>query len=716
MEQDASDDHQLNEGPMTIDTNPQWSNLSDPFSNNEKKLSPLSQPHPIKKTVAVDEGASLISSTKEQEMSHLSLDLPLLIPPGEFLLRKLPITKIIENTLHATDEFLQESIALFEAKVPLAKQPIQEQAFADSHQSSLSTFLNTLSKALTHLRQTQREIELLEASDKRVLTQALLNLSEIHEPKLLGWMEKIDLLAQLKELKVSGMELISTGHRIILGKRPDLMLRLLQQGIIPSSTGGGSFDGMAAKAIAEKKPPYDNSLFTPLAHIIPSGWEELSEAEMDAVINRLQASINHVQMSFLKSDMLTSLITLTMTHFSIPTSLGHPSLLQLLDVRNQLIFLKSNNIEQLSIGPRLVLGHHPDIMMQLLNLGIISPVIGENSSEGMAKRQAELKEGLYDNPLYAAMAQSLTSGWEELSEEEVDQVIAQIDAKLDHSLTDNWQSLKKIESRLSQQRAGDFQPLISDSLNALLLPSLTSPFLNEDLESDKTTHDSNTNTHCLQTEQIQSSQPTSNVSRGWIRPNQMVDLLLIKVVIHQALGFAMFYQINPLLNPFDFGLQMLNHWIVADLASLMVNESDDYSKADALERDLIKQSFISFALILSLIHAQQVSSSTTPIRQILKAIATKSENPAHAFYADAADILLEGCQSDDPNKSIRQFIRALAAKIEQNDDQLNKLRLLQKLLLEIMKKLMQLPSVAGIDPIEANPKIIGDSTAFFLQG
>lgn len=716
MEQDASDDHQLNEDPMTIDTNPQWSNLSDPFSNNEKKLSPLSQPHLIKKTIAVDEGASLISSTKEQEMSHLSLDLPLLASPGELLLRKLPITKIIENTLHATDEFLQESIALLEAKVPLTKQPIQEQAFTDSHQSSLSAFLNTLSKALTHLKQTQREIELLEASDKRALTQALLNLSEIHEPKLLGWMEKIDLLEQLKELKMSGMELISTGHRIILGKRPDLMLRLLQQGIIPSSTGGGPFDGMAAKAIAEKKTPYNNPLFTPLAHIIPSGWEELSEAEMDAVINRLQASINHVQMSFLKSDMLTSLITLAMTHFSIPTSLGHPSLLQLLDVRNQLIFLKSNNIEQLSIGPRLVLGHHPDIMMQLLNLGIIPPVIGENSSKGMAKQQTELKEGLYSNPLYAAMAQSLTSGWEELSEEEVDQVIAQIDAKLDHSLTYNWQSLKKVESRLFQQRTGDFHPLISDSLNALLLPSLTSPFLNEDLESDKITHDSNTNTHRLQTEQIQSSQPTSNVSRGWIRPNQMVDLLLIKVVIHQALGFAMFYQINPLLNPFDFGLQMLNHWIVADLASLMVNESDEYSKADALERDLIKQSFISFALILSLIHAQQVSSSTTPIRQILKAIATKSENSAHAFYANAADILVEGCQSDDPNKSIRQFIRALAAKIEQNDDQLNKLRLLQKLLLEIMKKLMQLPSVAGIDPIETNPKIIGDSTAFFLQG
>ncbi|CUI17679.1 conserved hypothetical protein [Candidatus Protochlamydia naegleriophila] len=703
---------------MTIDTNPQWSNRSDSFPIDEK-LSPLPKPDAAKKSEPIDEGASIISSAEEYGTTH-SLDQPFLTAPGELLFRKLPIKKDIENTFHAVDEILHESLSLLHTKIPIAKQAKQgpEASLHDSNQDSLSTFLSTLSKALMQLRQTQRDIELLEASDRRALTQALLNLSEIHEPSLLGLMGKIDLLTQLKELRANGMELISTGQRIILGRRPDLMLRLLQQGIIPSSAGGGPFDGMAAKAIAERLKPYDNPLFAPLAQTIPSGWEELSGAEMDGVIDQVQASIDadlrHVP--FLQPVIFTPLITLTMAGLSFPTVFEQPSLLQLLDLRNQLTFLKSNNFELLSSGPGLVLGHHPHIMMQLLTLGITPPIIEDGPNAGMAKRQAEVKEGPYGNPLYAAMAQSLPSGWEELSERELDLIIAQIDAKLDRFLTSNGPSLTRIESTWGRKRAKDFQPLISASLNALLFPSVTPPILSnwiENLEAEEA-NDSGTDTQRLKNE-TQHFQTTPGISRGWIRPNQMLDLLLIKVVIHQALGFAMFYQTNPLLNPFDFGLQMLNRWIVADLASLMVNDLDEYAKADALERDLIKQSLISFALILSLAHAQQTAPSNSTVRQVLKAIAAKSENSDHALYANAADILVEGCQSDDPNKSIRQFIRALTAKIEQDDDQLEKLRLLQKLLLEIMKKLMQLPSIAGIEPIEANPETTDDS-AFFLQG
>lgn len=700
---------------MTIDSNPQWSNRSDSFPIDEK-LSSIPRPDATKNSVPVDEGASLISSAEEGTI-YLSLDLPLLTAPGDLLFRKLPINKLLENTLHVANEILHEGISLLQARAPMKAKQEQAAPLSDTN-LSLSTFLSTVNKALSQLRQAQRDIELFEAGDKRALTQALLNLSEIHEPKLLGLMEKIDLLTQLKELRTNGMECISTGNRIILGRRPDLMLRLLQQGIIPPSAGGGPFGGMAAKFIAEGIKPYDNPLFALLAQVIPSGWEELSGVEMDVVIDRLQTSINEGQRDapFLQPEIFMPLISLTLASFSFPTPFGKPSPLQLLNLRNQLTFLKSNSIELLSTGHRLVLGHHPHLMMQLLNLGITPPMVGGGLNDGIAKRQAELKEGPYNNPLYAAMAQAISSGWEELSEEEVDQIIAQIDAKLNNSLTSHWPSLTRIESKWAHKREEDLQPLISASLNDLLLSSVTPPFLTEwieNLESDK--GDSNNDTSRLKSEHTSSSQTAFHISKGWIRPNQMLDLLLIKVVIHQALGFAMFYQINPLHNPFDFGLQMLNRWIVADLASLMVNDLDEYTKTNALERSLIKQSLISFALILSLALAQQVAPSSN-IRHALKAIATKSENPDHSFYAHAADILLEGCQSDDSNKSIRQFIRALAAKIEQDDDQLEKLRLLQKLLLEIMKKLMRLPSVAGIDPIEANPETTDDSAAFFLQG
>jgi hypothetical protein len=105
----------------------------------------------------------------------------------------------------------------------------------------------------------------------------------------------VTLKKDLEGLKQNNMEHIRTGDRVILGRRPDLMLKLEKYGVMPPIVGGGPYDRFAKQQAAQGAAPYDKQEYADLANRLPSGWEELSAGEMDRVISGLQAKINAKQ-------------------------------------------------------------------------------------------------------------------------------------------------------------------------------------------------------------------------------------------------------------------------------------------------------------------------------------------------------------------------------------------------------------------------------------
>jgi len=107
--------------------------------------------------------------------------------------------------------------------------------------------------------------------------------------------EMEELKAALENLKKNGVEHISTGERIILGRHPELMLKLEKYGVIPPDVGGGPYDGFARRQAAQGAPPYDKREYIDMAKRLPVGWEELSVQEMDKVLGDLQVAMTAKQ-------------------------------------------------------------------------------------------------------------------------------------------------------------------------------------------------------------------------------------------------------------------------------------------------------------------------------------------------------------------------------------------------------------------------------------
>lgn len=81
-------------------------------------------------------------------------------------------------------------------------------------------------------------------------------------------------------------------NTIILAKRPDLVIKLEKYGILPPCKKGGSvYNGCAKKWAKEGKVPYNTPVYQAMAERLPAGWEELTVAEMDQLLDQLQTTI-----------------------------------------------------------------------------------------------------------------------------------------------------------------------------------------------------------------------------------------------------------------------------------------------------------------------------------------------------------------------------------------------------------------------------------------
>ena len=80
-------------------------------------------------------------------------------------------------------------------------------------------------------------------------------------------------------------------RNIILGERPDLMLKLERYGVSPLFQENRTYSGCAKRWATEKKPPYDEPVYQAIAERLPSGWEELTPDEFSQLIDDLDSAI-----------------------------------------------------------------------------------------------------------------------------------------------------------------------------------------------------------------------------------------------------------------------------------------------------------------------------------------------------------------------------------------------------------------------------------------
>ncbi|ADI38953.1 putative uncharacterized protein [Waddlia chondrophila 2032/99] len=80
-------------------------------------------------------------------------------------------------------------------------------------------------------------------------------------------------------------------RRVILAKRPDLVLKLERYGLLPPCKPGGKYEGCAKKWAKEGTPPYDTPEAQALAERLPTGWEELTDLEFNQLLLQLEKKI-----------------------------------------------------------------------------------------------------------------------------------------------------------------------------------------------------------------------------------------------------------------------------------------------------------------------------------------------------------------------------------------------------------------------------------------
>ncbi len=93
---------------------------------------------------------------------------------------------------------------------------------------------------------------------------------------------------------------------VILAKRPDLVLKLERYGLLPPCKPGGKFEGCAKKWAKEGVPPYDTPEMQALAERLPTGWEEMTEAEFNELLVKLKEKIGEKRNEKYDSPQLSS--------------------------------------------------------------------------------------------------------------------------------------------------------------------------------------------------------------------------------------------------------------------------------------------------------------------------------------------------------------------------------------------------------------------------
>jgi hypothetical protein len=164
------------------------------------------------------------------------------------------------------------------------------------------------------------------------------------------------------------------------------------------------------------------------------------------------------------------------------------------------------------------------------------------------------------------------------------------------------------------------------------------------------------------------------------------------------------------------GTQTLLKWLKEKTAELLTNTIDGYaSLSSTSEKKYIEQSLIVFALLLSIGYAYQQNISKIKIIQTLEKISSYSDHLA--FFSKAALLLLNGCETKETSHVVETFIRHLSReKKKLNEKYLENLRVIQYLLIEMMKKLSLFPGVFGTPTLEADSHHKEDYFSIMIQG
>lgn len=553
------------------------------------------------------------------------------------------ILEIIYETLATFPEIAENAKgkADSETEVEIKETDANKALTIESQPSSKKGRIN-LAAALAEASTAFEMLLILGDAKKGVQSNRLFNaLVRFAKSELRQSLNILLLIKELEDIKETGMQSISTGKRFILGDHPDLALKLVRAGIKIPTVGGGPYDGMAKKAAAAGEPPYDKPVYAALAEALPVGWEEVSASEIDQMISQLKDSMS-MPPAIAAYSLFSTLAETSLEAAALifkPILKKEPELLNMMMLRNELQDLKENGIRKISTGDRLILGERPDLMMQLTLLDMLPPTVGGGPYDGMAKEAANSTPPIppYDNPLYAAMANALPSGWEELSASELDQVIT----KLDQAINEKMANI-----------------VISAALPPLVMNMMGFPSIQEDI------------VNLLALDILKNFFNPLNVSDTNLEQEpkplngkRIARQLLESIAIIQSLNFLLGTQ--PSSDLTQTGRQMIEQWLTNQMAERLVGDLFGFSGTTPTERNLMAQTLVAYALTTTLMNTQP------SIPAVIAVLDNLTQDPAFASYADIARSLLneDQIEEEQATQGLMQNLTASSANAEEGEQQ-----------------------------------------------
>lgn len=287
----------------------------------------------------------------------------------------------------------------------------------------LQEFLKAVGTALAELRQALKEGESGKGVKSRELMRWLTILDNLrpNPSELAGMAALRDELQAFKKQSGNGP--------IYLGDRPDLAYRLFRAGV-KFREGNGTESEAIKEKIASGSAPYDNPVYANMALQLPEGWESLNlnSSDLNQLLADLDQQIGVTAMKVaVKSGMEGEgllLVAGMAASLMSPLAQSQPQLADQLILQMQLQSLKAG-----AKDGQVKLVDHPEIMLQLKQQGIIPSSINSELA-GTAKELADQHTPPYDNPVYAQMAQELPPGWEDLSLNDLNKSIQQLNDQM----------------------------------------------------------------------------------------------------------------------------------------------------------------------------------------------------------------------------------------------------------------------------------------------
>lgn len=616
-----------------------------------------------KKTAPTQTATTISKASQAERIAFTGTETPTLAPTKaiQFDAEEVSEEEAVEAALDGMIELLQEletivsetSIAGTAAEVELAVPEAEKEKGIPT--TSLRKYLAQLSSVLLTIKKLKEDIELDLEGKKRNLELAVIALDKLNKSGL--DVEKLLLIAELEALKGTARH-TESGPRVFLGERPDLVLRLYQAGISPPTfhVHGGPFNGTVKKMVAEGTPPYDNPIYAEMAE---GGdlWYDVHVSSVDQTIRQIVASMSPPEIikvpKFFTSVNLSTQTILVRSF--IPIFLFMPSV----------ILTKKQVSHQLKVMMKVVkknknvkLGKRPDLMLKLVTLGIKIPVNPSAKSAGSAKKAAEKKVPPYNNPIYAAMAHILPAGWEELTTRQVKTLIKQIDAST--------------QGRMKAIKMGMMPIVFTPIFMSAQLPLALAPLVDKKVMKV-----------LMDVQRLGYKRATHHLSFFFLTPSQkeVVRMLTASVAITQAIFLA----VNPPPKEMrKFGVQSLECWVNQQMAVKLVGNLYGFSGASLFERELMANALVSFALVSTLITAYRPSP-----KELISTLQQLATIKPYAQFAAIAIVLVEA-QRQTEIAAMKNIIKELLKGIEADQRQLENLSMLEALIENMIKQLMQM--------------------------